>query len=103
MRVARRVRELAHRKAQLIRDQLLPARQAVLEESLLRYNGMLTGVFELLEDSRARSQAEAEAIAAQRDFWLAQVDLELALFSPSTVKSPATGSGGGPPAAPGSF
>jgi outer membrane protein TolC len=102
VRVARRVRELAHRKAQLIRDQLLPARQAVLEESLLRYNGMLTGVFELLEDSRARSQAEAEAIAAQRDFWLAQVDLELALFSPSAVKSPAAGSVGSPAAGPSS-
>jgi outer membrane protein TolC len=45
----------------------------------LRYNGMLASVFELLADAREQRNAVNEAIEAQRDFWIADTDLQAAL------------------------
>jgi len=61
------------------RDEVVPLRQRISEENLLRYNGMLIGVFELLADARAQIAGVSGAIDALRDFWLAQADLEMAL------------------------
>ncbi|MGH6609006.1 MAG: TolC family protein, partial [Burkholderiaceae bacterium] len=36
------------------RDEIVPLRQRIADENLLRYNGMLIGVFELLADARAQ-------------------------------------------------
>jgi outer membrane protein TolC len=60
-------------------DEVVPLRKTISEETLLRYNGMLIGVFELLADSRAQINSVNAAIEAQRDFWLAQTDLQAAL------------------------
>ena len=49
------------------------------DEMLLNYNGMLRDVFTLLTESKARIQAHVQAIEARRDFWLAQVDLHVAV------------------------
>ena len=62
------------------REQIVPLRQRIAEENLLRYNGMLIGVFELLADARAQIAGVNAAIDALRDFWLAQADLEMALI-----------------------
>ena len=57
----------------------------LLPVMLLRYNGMLVGVFELLADARAQIGAVVAAIEAQRDFWLADAALNAALAgAPST-------------------
>ncbi len=40
---------------------------------------MLIGVFELLADARAQIAGVNAAIEAQRDFWMAQADLDMAL------------------------
>ena len=61
------------------RDELVPLRQRIAEENVLRYNGMLIGVFELLADARAQVAGVNAALEAQRDFWLAQADLDMAL------------------------
>lgn len=61
------------------RDEIVPLRKRISEEMLLRYNGMLIGVFELLADSRAQVASVNAAIEAQRDFWLAETDLQMAL------------------------
>lgn len=61
------------------RDEIVPLRQRIAEENVLRYNGMLIGVFELLADARAQIAGVNSAIEAQRDFWLAQADLDMAL------------------------
>jgi hypothetical protein len=53
-------------------------RKRISEESLLRYNGMLIGVFELLADARESVAAVNAAIDAQRDFWLADANLQAA-------------------------
>ncbi len=57
--------------AQQFRDRLVPLRASITGENLLRYNGMLASPFELLADAREQARTVQQAIAAQRDFWLA--------------------------------
>lgn len=58
------------------RDNVVPLRQRLSEEMAYRYNGMLVSVFELLRDARERMTASISAIEAQRDFLLAETDLQ---------------------------
>ena len=53
----------------------MPLRKQIADENLLRYNGMLIGVFELLLDARTQIASVNASIEALRDFWLAQADL----------------------------
>ena len=84
--------------ARHLRDEVVPLKQRISEETLLRYNGMLIGVFELLADARSQIAAVNAAIEAQRDFWLADADLQMALTG-SPGKTPATTVSSAPPAA----
>jgi outer membrane protein TolC len=70
----------AYHIARQHQDRLVPLRQEIAQENLLRYNGMLIGVFELLADARAQIAGVNAAIEARRDFWLAEADLDLALI-----------------------
>jgi outer membrane protein TolC len=65
------------------RDEVVPLRQLITDETTLRYNGMLASVWDLLAEARNSTQAVANAIEAQRDFWLAETDLQLALTATS--------------------
>ena len=71
------------------RDEIVPLRQRIADENLLRYNGMLIGVFELLADARVQIASVNSAIEALRDFWLAQADLDLALIGKPSLALPA--------------
>ena len=71
------------------RDEIVPLRQRIAEENLLRYNGMLIGVFELLADARLQITSVNGAIEALRDFWLARADLDMALIGPPSPTRPA--------------
>ncbi|MBX3592397.1 MAG: TolC family protein [Burkholderiaceae bacterium] len=73
------------------RDEIVPIRNRIAEENLLRYNGMLIGVFELLADARAQIASVNGYIDALRDFWVAQADLDLALVGKPTLAMPAAG------------
>ena len=59
--------------------EVLPLRQIVSDEAQLRYNGMLTDLFQLLVDTRAQIDSNVAAIEAQRDFYLAAADLSAAI------------------------
>lgn len=72
------------------RDEIVPLKKRISDEQLLRYNGMLISVFELLADARDQVTSVNAAIEAQRDYWIADSALQAAL----------TGSGGAPAAAP---
>ena len=61
------------------RDEIVPLRRRISEEVLLRYNGMLMSVFELLADSREQLAAVNGYIESLRDFWIAESDLQMAL------------------------
>ncbi|ADG19525.1 outer membrane efflux protein [Paraburkholderia atlantica] len=61
------------------RDEVVPVRKTISDEMLLRYNGMLASVFELLADSREQVTAVNGYIDALKDFWLAETDLQQSL------------------------
>jgi len=82
------------------RDEIVPIRKRIAEENLLRYNGMLIGVFELLADARAQVAAVNAYLDALRDYWIARADLELALIGKPGLAMPAM-AGSAPPAAAG--
>ncbi len=85
------------------RDEVVPLRKFIGEEMVLRFNGMLASAWDLLADSRAQVMAVNSTIEAQRDFWLAETDLQTALTgtSPGAMAgaTASVGAGGGDAAA----
>ena len=61
------------------RDEVVPVRKTISDEMLLRYNGMLASVFELLADSRDQVAAVNGYIDALKDYWVAETDLQQSL------------------------
>jgi outer membrane protein TolC len=82
------------------RDEIVPLRKRIADENLLRYNGMLIGVFELLADARSQILSVNSAIEALRDFWIARADLDMALIGKPSI-SRAQGASGSQAEAPG--
>ncbi len=82
----------SHDMARHYRDEIVPLKKRISEENVLRYNGMLIGVFELLADARSQIAGVNGYIEALRDFWLAQADLDMALIGKPTLSAvPAAG------------
>ena len=79
----------AYELARHYRDEAVPLRKRISDENLLRYNGMLASVFELLADAREQIGTVTAAIEAQRDFWIADTQLQGALTgrSPGAISS----------------
>lgn len=61
------------------RDEVVPVRKAIVDEMMLRYNGMLASVFELLVETRAQVDGVNTYIGSLRDYWVAETDLQLSL------------------------
>ncbi len=80
------------------RDEVLPLRKTISEENVLRYNGMLIGVFELLADTRDQVSSVMAAIAAEQQYWLSAAALQASLMGKPTLATvgviPAAGAGG---------
>lgn len=76
----------AYDLARHYRGEVLPLRKTIADENLLRYNGMLIGVFELLADTKEQVAGVQDAIAAEQQFWLADAALQAAQMGrPATV------------------
>jgi outer membrane protein TolC len=58
-------------------DEIVPLRKKVLDEKLLRYNGMLVSPFELFADARAQVASVKTYIEKLNEFWLADTELEM--------------------------
>lgn len=69
----------AYDVARHYQGEVVPLRKFINDEVVLRYNGMLLSVFDLLADTRAQVLSVNSAIEAQRDFWLAEADLQTLL------------------------
>ncbi|WP_031347437.1 TolC family protein [Thauera terpenica] len=80
VRVAYEGYRSAYDLARHYRSEVVPLRQNITEESVLQYNGMLIGVFELLAAARAQSASVVQAIEAERDFWRAEAALRASLL-----------------------
>jgi outer membrane protein, heavy metal efflux system len=65
--------------AEAYRQALIPQREAVSARTLEEANFMLSGAFEALQAKREQYEAYEEYIDAVRDFWLARVQLRLAV------------------------
>lgn len=72
--------------------QVLPQRKIIQDESLLQYSGMLIDVTTLIVDARARILANAQAVEALRDFWIATVDLKHAVIGGGVGGAASSGS-----------
>jgi cobalt-zinc-cadmium efflux system outer membrane protein len=79
VRAARMKMFSARTKALFYHDQILPLQNQVVDQTQLEYNGMLVGVFQLLEAKRDQIEAGREYIQALRDYWIDRSDLERAV------------------------
>ncbi|MEH6460717.1 TolC family protein [Chitinimonas sp. JJ19] len=91
----------AYDLAKHYRDEIVPLRKSISEENLLRYNGMLIGVFELLADAREQVGSVNAYMEALRAFWEADANLELAATAGGPTQQQAEGPVGMPPASGG--
>lgn len=66
----------AYDQAHEIQEAIVPINKQILEETQLFYNGMLDGIYELLEDQRRYGEAKMQAISAIGEYQKAQADLE---------------------------
>jgi outer membrane protein TolC len=78
-RDAYRVYRSTYDIARHYRDQVLPLRQIITDETMLQYGAMQIDVFSLLTEARQRLSVNVAAIEARRDFWLASTNLGAAI------------------------
>ena len=90
----------AYDVARHYRDEVVPLRKTMAEENVLRYNGMLIGVFELLADTRDQISSVQAAINAYQQFWLADAALSASMTGKPTsvmMAAPLAAGGGDKP------
>lgn len=82
----------ARSTAQFYRDEILPTQQRLLEQTQLHYNGMLVGVFQLLQAKRDEIDAAVQYVNALQSYWTARAELERAIGGrlPVDGQTPAT-------------
>jgi outer membrane protein TolC len=73
------------------REEFVPMRKKIADETLLRYNGMLASPFELLSDARGQADAVSGYLEALKEFWLADALLDGALGGRIHDTTPAHG------------
>ncbi len=76
--------ESASRRARHYAQRLVPAREQALEQTVLQYNAMQLGVFEVLAAQRAVTDTALMQVDATLDAWKARAGLELLLAGRST-------------------
>ncbi len=89
----------AWRTARRYQQEVLPLARQISDETLLRYNGMLLGVNDLLADAREQARLMAASLAAERDYWLAETDLSQSLLGPLDVAATSRNAAAGDAAA----
>lgn len=68
--------------------QLVPLAQKINQQNVLRYNGMLIGVFELIADTQAQVETVTGQMTAQRDFYLSELRLQQSLWGSPSLQQP---------------
>jgi cobalt-zinc-cadmium efflux system outer membrane protein len=69
----------AHARVRAYETTLVPAQRNVMEQTLLMYNAMQLGVFELLAARRAELEIELSYVDAKAAYWLATAQLDALL------------------------
>ena len=84
----------AYDLAKHYQTEIVPVRKKISDEQMLRYNGMLISVFELIADAREQVVSVNGYIDALRNYWIAETELQGALSGPGnsmprSAKTPA--------------
>ena len=66
----------AHARARRYEQVIVPAQRAVLEQTLLQYNAMQLGIFELLQARREVLDVELAYVDTLRDYWTAAAEVQ---------------------------
>ena len=93
--------ESAGKRARHYRDAALPARERALAETLLQYNAMQIGVFQLLEVQRRVTDTGVSYVETLLEYWKARAALDQVLAGRHRVVSLASVSRGASPSAGG--
>ena len=65
--------------ARFYQSEVLPTRRAITAGTLLQYNGMLIGNYEVFRTRAEQIEAEHKSIAMLRDYWTTRAELERAV------------------------
>ena len=77
--------------ARFYQDELLPGQRRILNESLLNYNAMEIGNFDLFSTKAEEARTEREYLEAVRDYWITRAQLERAVGGNLRPRQPAEG------------
>jgi outer membrane protein, heavy metal efflux system len=77
--------------ARFYQDELVPDQRRILKQSLINYNAMEIGNFELFTAKAEEARTEREYLEAVRDYWVAQAELERAVGGNLNVRERADG------------
>ncbi len=70
-----------------LRDQVLPRRQEIVDDTQKQYNAMQVGVFQLLQAKRDQIDAGRQYIERLRDYWIARSGVEFIGMGFTDVKN----------------
>jgi cobalt-zinc-cadmium efflux system outer membrane protein len=79
----------AHARARQYQTVIVPAQTTVMEQTLLQYNAMQVGIFQLLEARRELLDVQLAYADTVREYWSAQAQYD-ALLSGRMVKAEST-------------
>jgi outer membrane protein, heavy metal efflux system len=83
----------AHARARQYQDVIVPAQRRVTEQTLLQYNAMQVGIFQLLEARRAELDVELDYTDTLGEYWTALAELGALLAGQHMLPSGADGAG----------
>jgi hypothetical protein len=69
----------AHQRARQYQNVIVPAQNKVMEHTLLQYNAMQLGVFQLLDARRAQLEVALDYADTLREYWSAAAELDALL------------------------
>lgn len=78
----------AHARARQYQDVIVPAQRRVTQQTLLQYNAMQIGIFQLLEARAAELRVELEQVETLREYWTAAAELTALLAGGRVTPEP---------------
>lgn len=79
---------VAREAASYAKEIMIPNAEQSVEETLLRYNAMLTGPVELLESRQRAIEVEMGYVTALLEYWLARADFDQILMGRLVIRAP---------------
>jgi cobalt-zinc-cadmium efflux system outer membrane protein len=89
----------AHQRARQYQNVIVPAQDRVVEHTLLQYNAMQLGVFQLLDARRAQLEVALDYANTLREYWSAAAELDALLAGRVVGPAESAASAGMPSAA----